>query len=145
VLFMSELIPSPGSWLLPLGLAVGAGIWAGRRRLFPIVCGAVGAIGNEVVRAVNGGRMPVDGPGAPASVGGRADNYVLAGPHTNFAWLDDRFHLPAPFPGIASAGDILIAIGMAWFVASLMLRPAPSAEETAVDVGESGESAALAA
>jgi hypothetical protein len=145
VLFTSELIPSPGSWLLPLGLAVGAGIWAGRRRLFPIVCGALGAIGNEIVRALNGGRMPVDGQGAAASVGSRADNYVLAGPHTNLAWLDDRFHLPAPFPGIASAGDILIAIGMAWFVASLMLRPAPSAEETAVDVGESGESPALAA
>jgi len=38
-------------------------------------------------------------------------------------WLDDRFQLPAPFPGIASAGDILIAVGMAWFVATLMLRP----------------------
>jgi uncharacterized protein DUF5317 len=145
VLFTSELIPSPGSWLLPLGLAVGAGIWAARGRLLPIVCGAVGAMGNEIVRAVNAGRMPVDGQGAAASLGSRADNYVLAGPHTNFAWLDDRFHLPAPFPGIASAGDILIAIGMAWFVASLMLRPAPSSEETAVDVGESGESAALAA
>jgi hypothetical protein len=127
VLLLSELTPSPWSWLLPLGLAVVAGIWATWRRVFPVVCGALGAYCNEIVRAANGGRMPVDGDAVLSGVGSRADNYVLAGPHTNFAWLDDRFHLPPPFPGIASAGDILIAIGMAWFVASLMLRPALSA------------------
>jgi hypothetical protein len=124
VLLVSELTPSPWSWLLPLGLAVVAGIWATWRRVFPVVCGALGAYCNEIVRAANGGRMPVDGDAVLSAVGTHADNYVLAGPHTNFAWLDDRFHLPPPFPGIASAGDILIAIGMAWFVASLMLRPA---------------------
>ena len=69
-------------------------------------------------------------------MGNRAGTYVAAGPHTNLAWLDDRFSLPPPFPGIASAGDILIAIGMAWFVATLMLRR-PSevaAEDTADDL-----------
>ena len=127
LLLLSELTPSPWSWLLPLGLAVVAGIWATWRRVFPVACGALGAYCNEIVRAANGGRMPVDGDAVLGAVGSRADSYVLAGPHTNFAWLDDRFHLPPPFPGIASAGDILIAIGMAWFVASLMLRPALSA------------------
>jgi hypothetical protein len=71
--------------------------------------------------------MPVEGHDVLAAVNSRSATYVLAGPHTNFAWLDDRFVLPAPFPGIASAGDILIAIAMAWFVAMLMLRRPPSA------------------
>ncbi len=122
VLLFSVLTPAPLSWLLPLALAVVAGIWAVWRRVYPVGCGALGACCNEIVRAANGGRMPVDGHGVMAEVGSRAHTYVLAGPHTNFAWLDDRFHLPAPFPGIASAGDILIAIAMAWLVASLMLR-----------------------
>jgi len=122
VLLLSELTPAPLSWLLPLGLAVVAGIWAVWRRIYPVACGAVGAYCNEIVRAANAGRMPVEGHGVLAELGSRVDTYVLAGPHTNFAWLDDRFQLPAPFPGIVSAGDILIAIGMAWLVATLMLR-----------------------
>ena len=134
VLLISALIPSPLSWLLPLGLAVVAGIWAVWRRVWPVACGALGAYCNEIVRAANGGRMPVDGHGVMAEVGSRANTYVLADAHTNFAWLDDRFHLPAPFPGIASAGDILIAIAMAWLVASLMLRsPAAAASEPVID------------
>jgi hypothetical protein len=81
--------------------------------------------------------MPVEGNDVLAAVTSHARTYVAAGPHTNFAWLDDRFTLPPPFPGIASAGDILIAIGMAWFVAMLMLRaPAASAEDAADDAGE---------
>jgi hypothetical protein len=127
VLLISQLTPSPLSWLLPLGLAVAAGIWATWRRVYPVACGALGAYCNEIVRAANGGKMPVEGHDVLAAVNSRSATYVLAGPHTNFAWLDDRFVLPAPFPGIASAGDILIAIAMAWFVAMLMLRRPPSA------------------
>ena len=134
VLLVSALLPSPPSWLLPLALAVVAGIWAVWRRVWPVACGALGAYCNEIVRAANGGRMPVDGHGVLAEVGTRANTYVLADAHTNFAWLDDRFHLPAPFPGIASVGDILIAIAMAWLVASLMLRsPAAATDEAASD------------
>ena len=135
VLLVSIVTPSPLSWLLPLVLAVIAGIWAVWRRVWPVACGALGAYCNEIVRAANGGRMPVDGQGVLAEVGTRANTYVLADAHTNFAWLDDRFHLPAPFPGIASAGDILIAIAMAWLVASLMLRSpgAATAEEPPAD------------
>jgi len=123
VLLLSQLTPSPLSWLLPLALAIAAGIWAAWRHVYPVACGALGAYCNELVRAANGGRMPVEGHGMLSTLGNRTDTYVLGGPHTNFAWLDDRFQLPAPFPGIASAGDILIAVGMAWFVATLMLRP----------------------
>ena len=125
VLLISGLMPLPLSWLIPLGLAVVAGIWAVWRRIWPVACGALGAYCNEIVRAANDGRMPVDGQGVIADLGNRANAYVVAEAHTNFAWLDDRFHLPAPFPGIASAGDILIAIAMAWLIASLMLRRPP--------------------
>jgi hypothetical protein len=153
VLLLSQLTSSPLSWLLPLGLAVVAGIWATWRRIYPVACGALGAYCNELVRAANGGRMPVEGHDVLAAVSSRTDTYVLAGPQTNFAWLDDRFILPAPFPGIASAGDILIAIGMAWFVATLMLRrPHAVAVEDAADevseapqTGDAREDAAPAA
>jgi hypothetical protein len=134
VLVLSEFTPGPLSWLLPLGLAVVAAIWAVWRQIYPIACGALGAYCNEVVRAANGGLMPVEGHDVLAAVGNRASTYTLAGPHTNLAWLDDRFTLPPPFPGIASAGDILIAVGMAWFVAMLMLRrPSAVAAEDAAD------------
>jgi hypothetical protein len=129
LILISALMPSPFAWLLPLSLAVVAGIWAVWRRVYPVACGALGAYCNEIVRAANGGRMPVEGHGVMAELGSRTGTYVLADAHTNFAWLDDRFRLPAPFPGIASAGDILIAIAMAWLVASLMLRR-PAAETT---------------
>jgi hypothetical protein len=132
ILLISGVTPDPFSWLLPLGLAVVAGIWAVWRGIYPIACGALGAYCNEVVRAANGGRMPVEGYDVMGAVSRSANTYVLAGPGTNFAWLDDRFTLPPPFPGIASVGDMLIAIGMAWFVAMLMLRrPAAVATEDA--------------
>jgi len=147
LLLISALTPSPISWLLPLGLAVVAGVWAVWRRVYPVACGALGAYCNEIVRAANGGSMPVEGHGVMAEIGGRTGTYVLADAHTNFAWLDDRFHLPAPFPGIASVGDILIAIAMAWLVASLMLRrpAAETAEEATDDAGAPAAEAEAAA
>jgi hypothetical protein len=140
-------MPSPLSWLLPLALAIVAGIWAVWRHVWPVACGALGAYCNEIVRAANGGHMPVDGHGVMAEIGSRASTYVPADAYTNFAWLDDRFRLPAPFPGIASAGDILIAIAMAWLVASLMLRGPAAAtdEEVADDATTTAAEAAAAA
>ncbi|HYY45602.1 MAG TPA: DUF5317 family protein [Candidatus Angelobacter sp.] len=122
LLLVSLATPSPLSWLLPLALAMVASVWAIRWKVYPIACGALGTICNELVRAFNGGYMPVDGAKLLAGLGRAADTYVLAGPQTRLAWLDDRFALPPPFPGIASAGDILIAIGMAWLVATVMVR-----------------------
>jgi hypothetical protein len=146
VLLISGLTPSPLSWLIPLGLAVVAGIWAVWRRIWPVACGALGAFSNEIVRAANDGRMPVDGRGVLADLGNRANTYVVAEAHTNFAWLDDRFRLPAPFPGIASAGDILIAVAMAWLVASLMLRRRPEdmSEPATDDAAPAAEAEAAA-
>ena len=83
--------------------------------------------------------MPVEGHDVLSAVTSRARTYVLAGSDTNFAWLDDRFTLPPPFPGIASAGDILIAIAMAWFVAMLMLRRPQAVAGAAGDAEESTE------
>lgn len=117
---LSQAAPLPWSWLLPLVLAAVAGIWSVWRGLYPITCGALGAACNEIVRAANGGFMPVDGRALLAGLGRAANTYVLAGPQTALAWLDDRVALPPPFPGIASFGDILIAIGMAWWVATIM-------------------------
>jgi Family of unknown function (DUF5317) len=145
VLLLSQFVPAPASWLLPLALSVVAGIWAVWRGLFPIALGAIGAYCNEVVRAANAGRMPVEGDGMLATLGGPGDTYVLAGPSTNFGWLDDRFHLPAPFPGIASAGDIVIAIGVAWFIAHLMLRQEAQVVTEAPDAGRDPADADLAA
>ena len=122
VLLLSQAGPSPWSWLVPLALALLAGVWAVRRQVYPVACGALGAACNEIVRGANGGYMPVDGNQLLAGLGGSASTYVLAGPHTRLAWLDDRFALPPPFPGIASAGDILIAIGMAWLAATIIVR-----------------------
>jgi hypothetical protein len=123
ILLLSLLAPLPFAWLVPLVLAVLGGIWAVWRRVYPVACTALGAYCNELVRAANAGHMPVEGYHRMLEgFGVPADTYAAAGPTTNFAWLDDRFQLPPPFPGIASAGDILIALGMAWLVAALIAR-----------------------
>jgi hypothetical protein len=119
ILFGGLIAPLPFSWLLPLGVALAAGAWAVSQRAYPVLCSAIGAVCNEVVRAANGGYMPVEGSGLASGLGA-AHTYVAAGAHTALSFLDDRFHLPPPFPGIASAGDILIAVGVAWLVATVV-------------------------
>ena len=121
LLVIGLIAPLPWAWLLPLGLAVAAGVWALSQRLLPVLCCAIGAFCNEIVRAANGGFMPVEGSGLMSGLGA-GNTYVVATPHTALAFLDDRIHLPAPFPGIASAGDILIAVGLAWLVAAVVAR-----------------------
>lgn len=149
ILLLSQLAPLPFAWLVPLLLAVIAGIWAVFRRIYPVACTALGAYCNEVVRAANAGHMPVEGYHRMLEgFGAPANTYAAAGPATNFAWLDDRFQLPPPFPGIASAGDILIAIGMAWLVAALIARrrgrstAADSTDRDAIDAPSPDASAA---
>ena len=128
-------------------LALAGGIWAVWRRVFPVACAALGAYSNELVRAANGGHMPVEGYRRMLEgFGVPSDTYTAAGAATNFAWLDDRFQLPPPFPGIASVGDILIALGMAWLVAALVARrragPVSDAAGDALDAPPSDASAA---
>ena len=119
-LIAGNLLPSPISWGLPLVLGVIVGVWAIRHRRFALSLGVLGALSNELVRGVNGGRMPVEGAGIDPS---DTHVYVAATPHTSLAWLDDRFHLFPPFPGTASIGDIALAVAVVWLVAGLMAVP----------------------
>lgn len=121
LLLVGLLAPRPLSWMLPMALAIAAGIWALRQGAYSILCCAAGAFCNEVVRAFNGGFMPVEGSGLMSGFGA-ANTYTHAGPGTVLSWLDDRLYLPPPFPGIASVGDVLIAVGMAWLVASVVVQ-----------------------
>lgn len=98
-------------------------------------CLAVGALSNVLAIAANGGRMPVDRGLLARAQGdryvqavalGRARTHsVLAGPHTNLLWLTDRFllPLPGPFATVVSPGDLLIGLGVIWFVAAAMRAP----------------------
>jgi hypothetical protein len=133
LLLIGLLAPRPFSWMLPLILAIVAGVWALSHGAYSILCCATGAFANEVVRAFNGGFMPVEGSGLMSGFGA-ANTYVHAGPGTLLSWLDDRLYLPPPFPGIASAGDVLIALGMAWLVGSVVAR------RHGIAVADSGES-----
>ena len=137
ILLLGLVAPLPWAWLLPLSLAGAAGGWAIWQRALPVLTCAVGAVCNEAVRGANGGYMPVEGSGLMSGLGA-AHTYVVATPQTALAFLDDRIHLPAPFPGIASAGDILIAVGLAWLVAAVVARrriPSrrPSTQELATE------------
>jgi len=128
LLLGGQFVPNPLSWMLPALAGVSVSTWAVRRGLFGIVCACVGMLCNEAVRAVNGGRMLVDVRALPASMqgdysdlGGQAASYAPVGPHSHLNWLADRFPA-APFPGVASLGDMLIAAGAIWVIAVLMIR-----------------------
>src|SRR2546423_4014973 len=64
VLLLSQVTPSPLSWLLPLGLAIAAGIWAVWRRGYPAARGSPAASWHEALRAAECGRMPGEGAGS---------------------------------------------------------------------------------
>ena len=100
------------------GLLLGFGV-ANRhiRAIAPIV---LGTALNATVVAVNGGTMPLS-PRVAAAAG------LDASQHTNVSeqaahlrWLGDVFALPSGFPlaNAFSVGDVLIAIGAIWLVAT---------------------------
>lgn len=87
------------------------------RAFVPIL---LGAALNATVIAVNGGTMPVS-PGAAAAAGldvSTAGN--VSERATRLAWLGDVFALPSSFPfaNAFSIGDVLIAVGAIWLVAT---------------------------
>ena len=94
-------------------------------RLRPIVCFGAGVVSNALAIVVNGGHMPAT-RGALRIAGltetGQHNNSVLAGPGTHLRFLVDVFALPhtVPLANIFSAGDVLIALGLAWLIASGM-------------------------
>ena len=98
----------------------------------PVV--AVGAALNLLAVVANGGYMPSD-PAAWHTLTGVASlptadfsNSVLMGPGTALPWLADVFVLPRPVPlaNVFSLGDVIIAVGIAWCVASSMRQPGAS-------------------
>jgi hypothetical protein len=102
----------------------------------------VGAALNLTVVVANGGQMPAS-PEALLAVYGAAavpaehfSNSVLAGSTTHLALLGDIFYLPRPVPlaNVFSIGDVLIALGGAWFVAGTMRRGARRGPRTPATV-----------
>lgn len=129
-LVVSTRVTGQTSTLLAVAGIALIGLHALMNRWFPVACMLLGAMGNEVARLANGGRMPVDTTSLPPSVVdelgnlGQTSTYQAANAGTHLVWLADRFPL-TPFPGVASAGDAVIALGIIWIFSSLTsARPA---------------------
>lgn len=92
----------------------------------PVV--AMGAALNLLAIVANGGYMPSDPAAWHALTGVAAvptddfSNSALMGPGTALPWLADVFVLPRPVPlaNVFSLGDVIIAVGIAWCVATSM-------------------------
>lgn len=128
-------VPAPAAPFL-----VGAGYLAAivmlvanrdHRWLLPVLSGAVL---NAAVIVANGGRMPVSAraletagrPAGHALLGGTDPRHVLATSGSPLGLLGDRlaFHIGG-LAGIASPGDVLMAVGVAGFVQAAMAERRP--------------------
>lgn len=103
-----------------------------------------GTVANALVIMANGGRMPVSEWAVRVAAGG-ADRataltllrmedsltHQLLGPETRFPWLADIIPLPRPFPfpSVASAGDVVLAIGLMWLILAAMGKRASTAAD----------------
>jgi hypothetical protein len=129
----------------PWAIAAGPWIWLAVRLVFVAVLVWNGCFGraacawrlaalgvglNTVCIAANGGHMP-QSPEAALAVWGvsqidpqRLQNVSVMGPNTQLAWLGDIFAEPAWLPrrNVVSAGDILLALGVAGWVYSTALQ-----------------------
>ena len=129
-LIVSTRLPSDVGWIAAAAGLASIGVFALRRRWLPVALMLLGGLGNEIARGVNGGRMPVATAGLPpdigedlASLSQTSTTYQAVDAHTRLAWLADRFPL-APFPGLASPGDLLLGLGIVWIFAALTVaRP----------------------
>jgi hypothetical protein len=89
---------------------------------------ALGALLNLLVIIANGGQMPASAEAMLAAHGVAAvptsdfSNSIIAAPGTPLYFLGDIFYLPRPIPlaNVFSIGDVLIALGGAWFIARTM-------------------------
>lgn len=136
LLILSVPLPAQASWLAAaLGLLI-VMRWVLTRRAFGPAAILLGGLFNEIARGANGGRMPVDVSQLPAAmqaefrdaVHGSA-GYVLAGAHSHLIFLADRF-AAAPYPGVASLGDLTMAAGIVWWLAGTPGIPARATRVT---------------
>jgi len=148
LLAISTRVPNVPSAIFAAGGLLGIGAWVLWRRVYYAAILVTGGLLNEVVRLVNGGRMPVDVATLPPAIQSDltdltrdSSTYRLAGPGTHLSWLADRFPIPV-FPGIASIGDILIAIGIIWMAAALTIAPVKATVVLPSLEGGAGEGAA---
>jgi MFS family permease len=145
---LTHAIPLAESFRLPLLVAAYlillTGLWANRRQPGMAIA-LVGILSNAVVIVVNGGRMPIWEPSLAAAGLTLAD--VPRALHNLLpASLDGAFlvHggpfadvIPIPLPlvrNVASVGDVLISIGLGFFLFATVLRtPEQATEETPRD------------
>lgn len=139
-------IPLAESLRLPLlvtaYLILLAGLWA-NRRLPGMAIAFVGILSNAVVIAVNGGRMPIWEQSLSAAGFSAADaatplHVILSGELDatflgRLGPLADLLPIPLPFiRNVASVGDVLISLGLGFFLFATVLRtPAQAIEEEA--------------
>jgi hypothetical protein len=96
---------------------------------FPLL--ALGAGANLLAIVANGGYMPSSPEawaaltGVPALPTDDYSNSALMSAKTHFPALGDIFVFPRPLPmaNVFSIGDVLIAVGAAWFLVSRMRLP----------------------
>jgi hypothetical protein len=100
---------------------------------------ALGGCCNLAVVLANGGRMPVDIAGLPvdqrmdlASLSSVSSTHALLDSSTRLPMLADRF-TAYPFPGIASPGDVLMAVGFILMAALAMQRPRSARKDVALE------------
>lgn len=92
----------------------------------------LGTLGNFVVIAANGWRMPV-APSAAALpqilAPAQRLGYAIADEATRFLWLGDTIAVPLPLiGGYMSIGDVLLCLGVAALILWRMDTPAPDTD-----------------
>ena len=146
LLFQLLLFSPPLGTILARDLPIGPGLYVGSTLIVLAALIAnigrpgfkfilIGAALNLFAVVANGGVMPAS-PDAWASLHGVTGmpqdvltNSTIASAATRLAALGDVFALPRslPFANVFSLGDLLIAVGGAWFIARTMsTRPAGS-------------------
>lgn len=140
-------VPGVAELRLPLftfafGLLL-AGCWANRRVAgFGLIL--VGTLANLVPVMLNGGAMPIWAPALTAAGFTEADVHsvfhtiIRDAPGSTFLLRGGPLGdiIPIPFPlvqNVASVGDLILAVGLAWFAFAAVLRRVDAPDDMAVE------------
>ena len=140
-------VPGVAELRLPLftfafGLLL-AGCWANRRVAgFGLIL--VGTLANLVPVMLNGGAMPIWAPALTAAGFTEADVHsvfhtiIRDAPGSTFLLRGGPLGdiIPIPFPviqNVASVGDLILAVGLAWFAFAAVLRRVDAPDDVAVE------------